>query len=484
MRFGKGMFFACALALTAGCQPAGRYGGPKTAATPPEVVKPAPPSPKLLPPDLVWIDADKLAPRGDVPLEFVHAGTDSEEWNRLPAFWNPPPLAIPDKAASLLGLSPLTVGALAAEQPRSVKIKVPLGLDDPRPHLPPFNPPTLAKWELGRRLFFDKSYLNAKPGESCAGCHVPERGSTDNLQGHGGFNTPTLCNCVYNAHQFWDGRATYLEEVVQRTLDDEREVEGSPFRHTWGGIVRRLRKSDEYRLQFRRTFGTEPTQDAVAKALATYLRTILVGDSLYDRARRVQAEKKAADLEPAHFEALLDEAALKGLGRDSAKRADVAAELHRGYQLFFNKEAGRTTNCTHCHGSGNFTDNGFHNLGVGVPAGGWRSGEENGRFTAVPVGQKSAALIGAFKTPTLRALPRTGPYLHNGEMTTLQEVIGLHNEGGRLNPYLDEELWTDRQHLERRNLGLDAAEIEALTLFLRALDGGTADAVLKAPTPK
>jgi cytochrome c peroxidase len=481
MRLEPGIALACAMLLTAGCQPAGRYSGPKSPATQPEPAKSLLPGPQPLPPDLVWIDPDRLAPRGDLPLDFVHFGTDPEGWKRLPTFWNPPPLAVPGNVASLLGLSPLTTEVLTAGQPRSVKIKVPLGLDDPRPHLPAFNPPTLAKWELGRRLFFDKSYLQAKTGESCAGCHNPERGFTDNLQGHGGWNTPTLLNCLYNPHQFWDGRATYLEEVVQRTIDDERETEAGPFRHVWGGIVRRLRANVDYRLQFRRTFGTEPTQDAVARALATYLRTLLCGDSLYDRARRLQTEQKAAELEPAHFEALLDETALKGLGREKAKKAEVAAELHRGYRLFFNKESGRSTNCTVCHGGGNFTDNGFHNLGIGVPAGGWKSGEEKGRFATVPVGQKSAALIGAFKTPTLRALLRTGPYLHTGEMTTLQEVIGLHNEGGRLNPYLDEAMWADRQTLERRNLGLDAADVEALVLFLWALNGATPEKALYPP---
>src|SRR5262249_19885179 len=155
---------------------------------------------------------------------------------------------------------------------------------DPTPFIPETNPPTLAKWELGRQLFFSTVYLSKKQTESCASCHVPERGFVWSTRKHGEFNTPTLVNVVFNRHQFWDGRATHLEQVVALSLEDELETDSKGFRHTWGGAVRRLRESPKFNKQFDHVFGTNPTQDAVGKALATYLRTLLAGDSLHDRA--------------------------------------------------------------------------------------------------------------------------------------------------------------------------------------------------------
>src|SRR5262249_55454193 len=149
-----------------------------------------------------------------------------------------------------------------------------------------------------------------------------------------------------------------------KTLRDEREPkEPEPFRHVWHGVIGRLRKHKDYGVQFDRTFGVPPTQDAVGKALATYLRTLLAGNSLHDRAVRGQKQKGGKDLEAAHYEAVLDEAALKALGRPDAKKEDVAGDLIRGYRLFTGKAG-----CASCHpaSQGLFTDGGFHNLGVGA----------------------------------------------------------------------------------------------------------------------
>src|SRR5262249_37904170 len=139
----------------------------------------------------------------------------------------------------------------------------------------------------------------------------------------GVMNTPSLMNCVYNTHQFWDGRATALEEVVQRRLDDERPPAETPvprdkraeWRHAWSGVVGRLRRDPEYVKQFQAVFGNDPTQDGMAKALATYLRTILSGNSLYDRAEQERARRRAREVEVRDFEKVVTEAALPGLER-------------------------------------------------------------------------------------------------------------------------------------------------------------------------
>src|SRR5205085_9656839 len=139
--------------------------------------------------------------------------------------------------------------------------KVPRALPnpaDPRLQLiPASNRPTLGKWELGKRLFFDKSILRGKDQIACATCHIPGEGYTERAPRamNGPYNTLSLINCVYNKHQFWDGRATFLEEVIQRTLEDERP---SPNRlpeqvhHVWSGVVERLNDNETYKRHFKR----------------------------------------------------------------------------------------------------------------------------------------------------------------------------------------------------------------------------------------
>jgi cytochrome c peroxidase len=341
---------------------------------------------------------------------------------------------------------------------------VPLGLDDPTAYIPPSNPLTLQKWELGKRLFFDEDRVlpaNAQGKKmSCASCHNPATGFTDKRIPD--RNPATLINSVYNAHQFWDGRAIALEEVVQRSLEDERDTGADGFkRHAWSGVVGRLRANKEYVAQFRRAFGTPPTQDSVGKALACYLRTILSGDALHDRAERAMKERGGNQLETRDYEKILNEAALKALqepGEGTPPKAEIAQELFAGWQLFHGKAG-----CVHCHGGRQFTDHAFHNIGEGDSNSTRPPGEEIGRFASLPAGLKDRRLIGAYKTPSLRALPRTAPYLHDGLRQELFEVVHLHVKPTFGAPNLDPEI---------RDRELSEGEKRALTRFLRALDGG------------
>jgi cytochrome c peroxidase len=493
------MRFLCAVAtvaLVAGCQPAERYG-PRPGTTPPPKSEPAAaettaknPAPPPLDPDIQWIDVF-AAPKPDVRIDFVHAEKAPEEWAKLPAFWNAPALTKPGQAAAVIGLPPLAATAVAGSDTSSViRIKVPLGLPDPREYIPAGNPMTLGKWKLGQRLFFDDTWLEAKPGTSCATCHRPDHGFADRERAHpDSFNTPTLVNCVFNRSQFWDGRAGRLEEVVQRTLEDERPPETPrPFRHVWSGIIGRLRNKPVYFQPFNEVFGKPTgekdgkelpniTQDTVGRALACYLRTILAGDSIHDRALREQARKQAPMLTAEHYEAVLDDDALKELQREKTKKADVATELIRGYLLFHGRDEARPlVNCYRCHTGRNFTDQEFHNLGVGLTS---PSGHEGGRFAQVPIGQKDRYLIDAYKTPTLRNLPRTGPYFHNGSKGRLRDVVEFYNLGAERNNYLDPELHGPDGRT--RLLDLSAAQLDALVLFLTALGGRDIDPILKSP---
>jgi cytochrome c peroxidase len=469
---------ALALLVGAGCQKVRQYGtkpGPKAehpAADEPSARQTAQRSaadekPAPLPSGYAW-----MAPTADgrkrmepaVPLRFVHRGTDPAGWDRLEQFWT-----LVEKPATPLGPAR-----------REVLIKVPLGLDDPTPHIPPFNPPTAGKWALGKRLFFDDGYLwpRDKDRIACATCHRPGEGFTDPnvYAGLDRRRAATLFNAVYNRRLFWDGRASALEEVVQRRPADEREPAGDDAeerkndqerRHVWSGVIKRLRADQGYRRDFLRVFGTPPTQDAVGKALATYLRTILIGDSLYDRAHRAAgAVSRRRD-----YEKELDADDLKALGRAKATKAEVARDLVRGHELFHGK-----ARCARCHGGANFTDNGFHNVGVPLSDPDPAKGRNLGRFAVLPPGLKDRRLIGAHKTPTLRGLPQEPTFFHNGWGRSggddaLAHAVVLHTKDFQFNPYLDAALHDPGDPTRRRNLKLTGDELHALLLFLRALDG-------------
>jgi cytochrome c peroxidase len=461
------------VAVTAGCHRAGPYGPPAHLTTPAAGGKAAPaatPAPQEpLDPTLLWEDAPARPPDG-VRIVFVHPAKDPDTWRRLPQTWNAP-LCEPEEVAALVGLPPLASAALAANAAEVVvRVKVPLGLDDPAPHVPASNPLTLGKWLLGRRLFFDDTWLQARadaatPGVSCATCHRPAPAFADRERVHAdGFNTPTLINCVFNERQFWDGRVAALEEVVQSAREDEREPSGAgPFHHAWHGAVGRLREQDSYLYQFEQVFGTRPTQDAVGRALATYMRTLLAGNSLHDRAQE-RARRANRELAEADYADVLAEAgATQELGRPGAKPAETAAQLYRGYRLFFDRDSTDRVNCSACHGGGQFTDEGFHNLG-------WEEasppGRERGRFATMPLGSKDRRLIDAFKTPTLRSLLRTGPYYHNGREVELRNVVEHHSRRGA---YLDPLLRGPWDHV--RGDDLKPEEVSSLVLFLHALNG-------------
>jgi cytochrome c peroxidase len=468
-----------------GCERAQKF--PSQAVT---AEKEAPPT-KVTEPSTVPITDGWLeeSPRFDVRLRFVAETNDPELWNKLPQFWNESssPVAI---ATGPLGLlSPLEAAtAFAAHVLPGIVIKVPRGLPDPTPHIPSANPPTYARWLLGKKLFFDDRLLSLGKGKlvSCASCHNPNEGFTVHEPTPPGarYNAPSLINCVYNRHQFWDGRAASLEEVLLRKLQDlalppkDPEIDQSPgYRHVWPGLVARLNQP-HYKAAFERVFGQWPTADNAAKALATYLRTILAGDSVYDRAEWSKRERKETALKDADF----------FTGQRRRQRSfDTAYGMVRGYSLYAG--LGR---CASCHPAPLFSDQyqpvplaadrGFHNIGIGESGLPPIIGKEpSGRFAALPYGLKDTRMIGAFKTPSLRHLDATAPYMHDGSLVTLEDVVRYYSTGvrGLENPYLDRELKDDSGH--PRHLNLDNQEMEFLVIFLRSLQGEPVDPVVAAP---
>lgn len=289
----------------------------------------------------------------------------------------------------------------------TVAIVAPLGLS--AVPIPKDNPPTVATIALGRKLFYDKR-LSAGESVACATCHNPQLGFTDALalsKGFGGAvgvrNAPTIVNAAYLPFQFWDGRAASLEEQAAAPIADPVEM-NQPHLVSVG----KLAQDAMYRRMFREAFGTEDaTLGRVEKALASFERTVLSGGSAFDR--YAYGGDKGA----------MTAAQVRGLG--------VFVDAHRG-------------NCAACHTIGAkdalFTDGKFHNTGEGVGDSGEFS--DLGRFGQTKV----ATDTGAFLTPTLRNVANTGPYMHDGRLKTLKEVVDFYAGGGNSNAYLDPQMKT------------------------------------------
>lgn len=297
--------------------------------------------------------------------------------------------------------------------------RLPLGLDAYMP-VPEWNRLTPEKIALGRELFFD-TRLSADGSLSCAGCHEPARAFADsNRVSRGVFgrtgtrNAPALINRGYGSAFFWDGRAATLEEQVLAPIDNPVELGSSV-----DAVLERLCGNAWYQGAFRRAFGREPSRDGLAQALASYLRSIVAADSPADR--------------------FLD-----------GDRGALSAEAQAGLRLFRGKE-----NCTACHLGPTFSDERFHNTGVA-----WASGALTDEGRAAVTGK--AEHRGAFKTPTLRHVAETAPYMHDGSVARLEDVIDFYDRGGHPNPHLDAEI---------RPLRLSIAEKTALVALLRSLSG-------------
>jgi cytochrome c peroxidase len=293
---------------------------------------------------------------------------------------------------------------------------IPLGLSGNRP-VPGDNPLTQAKVQLGRQLFFDP-ILSADGTVACATCHAPAHGFASSERfpaGIGGQrnrrNAPTLLNRAYGLALFWDGRETTLEGQALRPIESPLEMGG-----TVAAAVQRLRERHDYADQFRAVFADGVTAENLARALASFERVLLTGDSRVDRFR-------------AGATAVLN-----------------ASERHG---LWLYESRGR---CWRCHSGANFTDEAFHNTGVS-----WgKTPSDLGRYEQT----QREADRGRFKTPTLRGLRATAPYMHDGSLATLQEVVEFYNRGCTANPNLDPAIVP---------LGLSESDVRDLVAFLQAL---------------
>jgi len=326
-------------------------------------------------------------------------------------------------AAGAFAFPALFIIGFAADAP-----KIPLGL--PPFDWPASNPYSAAKVELGRLLYFDKR-LSADESVSCASCHDPKFAFTDGAavstgikSQKGGRSAPTIINRAYALAQFWDGRAPTLEEQAKGPMANPIEM-GS----THDAIVSNLQGIPGYRALFAKVYGDDKIDiDRAAMAIASFERTVLSGNAPYDRYKR--GDKKA-----------------------------MSPEQVRGMSVFFDK-----AKCDKCHEGANFTLNMYANLGVGTD----KPEPDVGRFAVT----KNPADWGQFKTPTLREIEHTAPYMHDGSLKTLDEVVEFYNKGGIPNKNLDQNI---------KPLHLTDTEKKDLVAFLKALSGEGWQTV-KAPT--
>lgn len=287
--------------------------------------------------------------------------------------------------------------------------------------IPADNPLTPEKAALGRQLYYDYR-ISGDGSRSCYHCHVCEKGLTDGMaQAVGAHNkqltrsSPTMWNVGYHFLWYWDGRADALEKQVKAAWTGGNMGAGENI----DDKIAMLNATPGYAAQFEEVFGGPATLDNAAQAIATYVRTIVGGNTPFDA---WQAG---------------DESAVS----DAAKR---------GYVVF--TEAG----CAECHAPPMFSDMVFHNVGIGYDAS-TGAFADIGRFKVT----ENPRDRGAFKTPTLRDITQSAPYFHDGSVDTLEEAVRLMAKGGIDNPHRDELLVT-------RELTDD--QVSDLLAFLETLD--------------
>ncbi len=299
-----------------------------------------------------------------------------------------------------------------------LEVKAPLGL--PAVPIPQDNPMTVEKVELGKMLYFDKR-LSKDETISCATCHDPNHAYAEDrptsegiFQQVGGRNANSVINTAYFTELFWDGRAKSLEEQAGGPVENPIEM-GAKMEL----VIKKIADVPEYKKRFKDVFGTDVTRDGIVKAIAAFERTILSGNSPYDK--YMNGDKSA-----------MSEDAVKGMA------------LFQGPKM-----------CAVCHSGPTFSNGAYFNSGAGKG-----KGLEDGGLMEVT---KKETDKGKFRVPMLRDAAKTGPYMHDGSIPTLREAVAFMASGGKANPNLFPVFRSMQKPTEE--------EIDQLTAFVEALSG-------------
>ena len=334
----------------------------------------------------------------------------------------------PSESAAPAGSAPASASASAEAAPlppmpsAAPLAPTPEGLGEMK--VPADNALTPEKAALGKQLFFDKR-LSKEGSHSCETCHVPEKGWTDgealSKKADGKMNTrhsPTLINVGYNELWYWDGRSPTLEKQVEAAWKGQMGAEPAE-------VAKKLAKIPGYAVQFKTIFGkAEPKPDDIVNALASFVRTIKSGDSPWDK-------------------------------HEKGDKTAVGKEVEEGWKIFRDKAG-----CAGCHAPPLYTDNGFHDTGIGFD----KPEPDVGRGKPA----KDEKLNGAFKTPTMRSVTSHAPYFHDGRAATIEDAVEYMTSGGikDKNPNLDPKM---------KVVKLSKKEKEDLIAFLKALEPAKAE---------
>jgi cytochrome c peroxidase len=340
-------------------------------------------------------------------------------------------LGDPSLTSGVPGSGPITLAEIDSwlADPKNHAIldpELPLGLSQGAGQIQGLeaNPLTRAKIELGRQLYFDPR-LSADSTVSCASCHHPDTGYTAQTKTgvgirdqEGGRNSPVSFNRILSGPQFWDGRVESLEAQAVGPIANPIEM---GFTHE--GVVARLGEIPVYDRQFQAVFG-ELTIDRVGEAIAAFERALVTSPAPFDYYEQLLPFTKMDEEDIADDEELAAKYAAAKAGAEAHPMSDSAK---RGRDLFFGK-----ANCTACHVGANLADEKYHNLGVGMH----ETEPDLGRFVVT----EDPADTGAFKTPTVRNVALTPPYMHDGSQATLEEVVEWYDKGGHPNPHLSDKI--------------------------------------------
>jgi len=334
-----------------------------------------------------------------------------------------------------LGLSALAVSLLLSSLSATEDMKKwlrPVEIPQPKD-----NKMTPERIELGKLLYFD-TRLSTSGKISCATCHHPKQGWTDLIPtskavGHEGLhgprNSPVILNSAYQKHQFWDGRVRTLEQQALGPIEAGVEMNMSLDK-----LIPMLNSIKGYQKLFKAAYPKSKgviTKDYLAKAIATFERTVVSTEAPFDR--YAKGDKKA-----------------------------ISAKAQKGFALFKGK-----AKCTTCHDGFNFSDGSFHNIGLND---GELKDAELGRYNV----KGRAGWYGVMKTPTLRDITKSAPYMHDGSVKTLEEATTICASGGRY------ENNVKNKSLDIKDRGLNKTEIDQVVSFMKSLTGP--DMKLKIPT--
>ena len=305
---------------------------------------------------------------------------------------------------------------LREDGPTPFALVIPDGFPDME--IPEDNPMTVEGIALGKRLFFDP-ILSIDSTVACSSCHAPASAFSDVMDFSPGVagvtsrNSMPVINAGWMKTLFWDSRAVSLEDQARQPVENEVEMG-----ETWDHVVEKLQRHPDYPTLFNEAFETTKiTAELATRAIAQYERTLISSNSKYDRYR--------------------------------AGQAVLSAEEALGLELFFTERA----DCFHCHGTRLFTDNRYHNNGLD---------EFYADAGLAEITQKPYD-VGKFKTPTLRNVAVTAPYMHDGRFETLEEVIDFYDSGAQPSENIDPLIGPSRR------LNLSSEEKAALVAFLHTL---------------